>query len=409
MNLKFSLLISLSLSLLFSYFNIETIQGFGEKRNIEDPASLSMGNSWYFSGQTNGVSIKSNSTHWRNRLSQVSSSFSIRNNKFEKYSSQSQQVLNYLHFQFPIGKKQSFAFTLSPSTRINYHFSDSGLVDENIVFNDLVINSNQIYYGSGGITDMMLTYSTAINNDFSIGISWNIGFGSFTKIDTIEINNIISESYDEYNFNNIFTDIYQIRSTYNANSFNIGSLFSIPKIEVASSITFDYNLKINQKKDYFSNNSSYTEFLSTITNSTESGFNIREFGAGLNYKLSKSSGIIFEIHKNGTRSIDENFLLFSNLKEETHSLHFGTYKWIPTNNYKILNTLILRGGAFVEKSNNFLDMGLTIGSGFEYFNNSSFINMGCKFGMKKSKKFIVNNESYFEFIISFTSSDKWFK
>ena len=59
MNLKFSLLISLSLS--FSYFNTETIQGFGEKRNIEDPASLSMGNSWYFSGQTNGVSIKSNS------------------------------------------------------------------------------------------------------------------------------------------------------------------------------------------------------------------------------------------------------------------------------------------------------------------------------------------------------------
>ena len=407
MNFKLILLILLSFT--YSYFNTETIQGFGENRNMEDPASLSMGNSWYFSGHKNGISTKFTPTYWKTDLSQISSSFSIRNNKFEKYPNQSQQLLNYLHFQFPFGKKKSFAFSLSPSTRINYHFSDEGQDSENMVFIDQVINSNQIYYGSGGITDMILSYSAAVNDAFSIGVNWNVGFGSFTKIDTIEINNIISESYDQYNSNNIFTDIYQTRSTYNSNTFIISGLYSESDIEIASSLTLDFNMKINQKKDFFSNNNNYTEFLSTISNSSESGLNLREIGLGINYKLSKSSGCILEIHKNGKRKIENEFVLFGDLKDETHSFHIGTYKRIQTNNLKVLNTLVLRSGAYIEKSNNFLDLGLTLGSGFEYFNNTSIINIGCKFGLKKTNTFIVNNESYFEFIISFTSSDKWFK
>ena len=97
MNLKFSLSISLSLSFLIL---IQKRFKVLVKKEIWKIHLHFQWEFWYFSGKQMEF-IKSNSTHWRNRLSQVSSSFSIRNNKFEKYPGQSQQVLNYLHFQFP--------------------------------------------------------------------------------------------------------------------------------------------------------------------------------------------------------------------------------------------------------------------------------------------------------------------
>ena len=64
---------------------------------------------------------------------------------------------------------------------------------------------------------------------------------------------------------------------------------------------------------------------------------------------------------------------------------------------------------YFEKSNEYYDIGLTCGLGLEYFSNTSFVNLGFKFGFRNSNLIELNNEKYSEFIISFISSDKWFK
>ena len=71
--------------------------------------------------------------------------------------------------------------------------------------------------------------------------------------------------------------------------------------------------------------------------------------------------------------------------------------------------MILRTGGYCKKAIGYYDIGLTLGLGLEYLNNSSFINFGYKLGYRESKQIELKNEIYSEIIISFVSSDKWFK
>ena len=81
--MKIKLISLLFYSFLIANISTNSFQGLGENRVLQDPSMLALGNSWYFSGQTNGVAIKSTSTFWRTKFSQVSSSFSFINNKFD--------------------------------------------------------------------------------------------------------------------------------------------------------------------------------------------------------------------------------------------------------------------------------------------------------------------------------------
>ena len=392
--------------------NTNSYQGLGDSRSMQDPAMLGLGGSWYFSGQTNGISVGCSSTFWRSKLSQLSSSFSFINNKFDSYPSNNTQLLNYIHFQVPVGKNKSIAFSLTPSTRSNYYIKDEGLNDENILFNGEIINTDIIYYGQGGITDLKVSYSMAFSNNLSIGMNWDIGFGSFLKRDTLLINNIVVTDFNEYSYNNLYTDTFESRLLFKTNSFNINGLYTKNNFEFASSITFDYNLVITENKNYFSNNNFYngTEFLSNATNNKSSDFNLREIGIGFTYKLNKKSALNIELHNNSQRLIPQEYEIFGNLKNRTTSIHMGMFKWIPTKgDFNILNTIVLRTGAYHEKSKEFYDFGLTFGVGVEYFNNTSFINLGCKLGIRNSTLIELNNELYSEIIISIMSSDKWFK
>ena len=399
------------ISIIFSNINTNNIQGIGENRILQDPSMIALGNSWYFSGQTNGLAIKNIASHWRSSLAQISSSFSFINNTFDEYPKRGNQSLNYIHFQFPVGKNKSLGFSLTPSTRTNYHIIDEGLDSENILFNGEIINTDMIYFGKGGITDLMLSYSMLIENNISIGLSWNIGLGNLIMIDTLLTNNIIPSDYNEFIYNNLYTDTYESRYLFKSNSFNLNGLFTKNNIEIASSIILDYNLFIENSQNYFTNNNFYsgTEYLSNSFKSTNSGVNIREFGLGAAYKINKTIGLNFEIHQNNQRLVPYSFNIFNNNKEKVTSLHIGCFKWIPSTNYRILNTLILRSGAYFEKSTNLYDTGLTFGLGIEYLNNTSFVNLGYKFGFRNSTLIELRNERYSEFIISFISSDKWFK
>ena len=57
--------------MLLSNTNLNSLQGLGDNRGMQDPAMIALGDSWYFSGQTNGVAIMSTSTFWRSKFSQL--------------------------------------------------------------------------------------------------------------------------------------------------------------------------------------------------------------------------------------------------------------------------------------------------------------------------------------------------
>ena len=408
--IKIILLIIFHVSIVLG--NTNNYFGLGESRSMQDPAMLGMGGSWYFSGQTNGVSTGSSATFWRTKLSQLGSSFSFSTNKFENFPSQSVQSLNYIHFQFPVGKRKAIAFSLTPSTRVNYHINDRGLEDENILFNGEIIQTDLIYYGKGGITDLRISYSFEFENNLSFGIDWDIGFGSLLKRDTLIVNNIVVTDFNEFSYSNIYLDTYESRLLFRSNSFKINSLYDLDKLQISSSIAFDYELLIIENMNYFTNNNLYTgtEFLSTSSDSKKTNFNIRAFGVGFAYKLAKNSALNLEIHNNSGRLIPKKYQIFENSKESTSSLHLGFFKWIPSkSDFDILNTLVLRSGFYFERSRAFYDYGITLGIGLEYFNNTSMINLGCKLGSRNSESINLNNEVYSEFIISIVSSDKWFK
>ena len=398
--------------MLLSNTNLNSLQGLGDNRVMQDPAMIALGDSWYFSGQTNGVAIMSTSTFWRSKFSQLSSSFSFINNKFNNFSSQSDQMLNYIHFQFPFGENKSLGFSLTPNTRVSYHILDEGLDDENILFNGDIINTDLIYYAKGGITDLKISYSSLVLKNLSIGVSWDIGFGNLLKVDTLLINNLVVTDYNEFAYNNIYTDTYESRLVFKSNSFNINTLYTTNNLEFASSFTIDYNLDITENKNYFTNNNFYTgtEFLSNSTNENSSGFNLRNIGIGCSFKLNKKSALNFEMHHNNHRLVPEEFQIFNNIKMQTSSIHFGMFKWIPSkSDFNILNTIILRTGGYYEYSSEYFDFGVTMGIGLEYFNNTSIVNLGYKLGYRNSMLIELQNELYSEIIISFVSSDKWFK
>ena len=410
--MKIKLIILLFFAFLTANITTNSFQGLGESRVLEDPSMLALGGSWYFSGQTNGVAVKSTSTFWRTKFSQLSSSFSFISNKFDNFDFQSNQILNYIHFQFPIGENKSLGFSLTPSTRASYHFFDKGLDDENVLFNGEILNMDLIYYGKGGITDLKISYSSLVNKNFSIGFSWDIGFGNLLKRDTLLVNNLIVTDFNEFTYNNLYIDTYESRFVFKSNSFNVNGLYSTNNFELASSLTMDYNLVIDENKNYFTNNNFYTgtEFLSNSSYEQSTGINIRNFGLGCSYKLNKNSAINFEIHRNNQRLIPSDFELFNIKKMNTTSMHFGIFKWVPSkSDFNVLNTIILRSGWYYEFSKEYYDFGMTMGIGLEYFNNSSLVNLGYKLGYRNSMLIELNNELYSEFILSFVSSDKWFK
>ena len=62
-----------------------------------------------------------------------------------------------------------------------------------------------------------------------------------------------------------YLDTYESRLLCRANSFKINSLYDLDKLQISSSIAFDYELLIIENMNYFTNNNLYTgtEFLST--------------------------------------------------------------------------------------------------------------------------------------------------
>lgn len=408
------LLTSILFTVIFGQTNSLNIAGIGENRSFIDPGMTALGDSWYFSGQTNGVAINSVATHWRSDLSYISSSTSFSTVEFDDFSDQKSNLFNYLNINIPIGNKKTIGFGLTPKTRTGFYITDEHKDNENIYFNGDFISTEFKYHGKGGISELLISYSQAFSKNISGGIRWQVGFGNMFLIDSIITRILIPVDYNVFIYTSKFTDTYETKYKFRGNALNLSGLYSGKTLEIAASITLDQNMIIQTEQNYFTNRSVYTgtEFLSKAEHSYNTSFNLRSIGTGVAFKPQLDFGLVLEFHHSEDNSIPSNLYLFGNEKGQMNSLNAGVFKWIKNTRPGLWNTIILRGGIFgkniTKNAENYSDIGFTLGFGLEYFKRKSYLNFALKFGIRKNKIPELSGEKYGELVIGITSSEKWF-
>ena len=102
------------------------IYGAGENIQNNDPASLSLGNSLFFSGDSKNISTGSSSSLWRSALTQFSIHSGINILKSKQFPDQFYHNLTSFSLHFPVGNKKVFGFGL-PEPGVTFLFLTLGL------------------------------------------------------------------------------------------------------------------------------------------------------------------------------------------------------------------------------------------------------------------------------------------
>ena len=96
-----------------------SIYGVGEKIDNTDPASLAMGSSSFFSGNSKNISNGSPSSLWRSALTRFTIHSGFNYLSTNQFPDQHQQKLTSFSILFPVGNKKVIGLGLKPAYRTN--------------------------------------------------------------------------------------------------------------------------------------------------------------------------------------------------------------------------------------------------------------------------------------------------
>ena len=400
--------------------------GVGEKIHNSDPASLALGNSSFFSGNSKHISIDSPSSLWRSTLTRFSIHSGFNYLSTAQYPDQYQQNLTSFSILFPVGIKKVFGFGLQPtyrSNKLNITDEDFKFIGADESITGAPIAYKNTYVNDGGISELFLLYSQKLTHNISGGIKYSLLFGNqilndelYTydvEFDTsssggLLINEFVDNEdtlYAKAN-NGVMTEINKHRK-FSGSSISAEGRYADEKHE------FVINLMLNGKINVETTNQ-LTMVNSSTTNTFEnSATNLSSnFGLGYRYKILNNSGITVEIHNKSPFNIPENAAIFNIMPPREKSIHFGSYYQIRNSKIGYWNNLNIRGGAYAKNleftDGVFKDVGGTIGFGLEYLGNTQSIDFAFRFGRKDSRLIIGEYEEYISFHIGITTGEKWF-
>ena len=400
--------------------------GVGEKIHNSDPASLALGNSSFFSGNSKHISIDSPSSLWRSTLTRFSIHSGFNYLSTTQYPDQHQQNLTSFSILFPVGIKKVFGFGLQPtyrSNKLNITDEDFKFIGADESITGAPIAYRNTYTIDGGISELFLLYSQKLTHNISSGIKYSLLFGNqilndelYTydvEFDTsssggLLINEFVDNEdtlYAKAN-NGVMTEINKHRK-FSGSSISAEGRYADEKHE------FVINLMLNGKINVETTNQ-LTMVNSSTTNTFEnSATNVSsDIGIGYRYKILNNSGITVEIHNKSPFNIPENAAIFNIMPPGEKSIHFGSYYQIRNSKIGYWNNLNIRGGAYVKNldfsDGIFRDVGATFGIGFEYLGNTQSVDLAMRVGKKESRLFIGVYEEYISFQIGITTGEKWF-
>jgi len=404
--------------------------GVGEKTHNSDPASLALGNSSFFSGNSKHISIDSPSSLWRSALTRFSVHTGFNYLSTAKYPDQYQQNLTSFSILFPVGIKKVFGFGLQPiyrSNKLNITDEDFKFIGADESITGAPIAYKNTYAIDGGISELFLLYSQKLTHNISGGIKYSLLFGNQSSNDELYTYDVQFDTLSSGGLLiNEFVDnedtLYAIANYSGMTEINKYRKFSGSGISAEGRYAdekheFVINLMLNGKINVETTNqltmvNSYTTTTTVNTFENSATDFSSNFGLGYRYKILNNSGITVEIHNKSPFNIPENAAIFNIMPPREESIHFGGYYQIRNSKIGYWNNLNMRGGAYAKSleftDGVFKDVGGTIGFGLEYLGNTQSIDFAFRFGKKDSRLIIGEYEEYISFNIGMTTGEKWF-
>ena len=96
-----------------------SIYGVGEEIQNTDPASLALGNSSFFSGNSKNISTGSPSSLWRSALTRFTLHSGMNSMTNPQFPEQFHHNLTSFSLLFPVENKKVFGFGIKPVSRTN--------------------------------------------------------------------------------------------------------------------------------------------------------------------------------------------------------------------------------------------------------------------------------------------------
>ena len=407
-----------------------SIYGVGENIQNNAPASLSMGNSLFFSGNSKNISTGSPSSLWRSALTRFSIHSGMNVLKSTQFPQQYHQSLTSFSFLFPVGNKKVFGFGLQPVFRTNkldIRDADFQYIGVHESSTDLPIALKNNYSIDGGISEVFLEYSQKLYPHYSGGLKYSFLFGNqylddelYTydvAIDSISTGLILSEIVE--GSETLYAGaVHGMMTELNKSHKFSGSIFTVEGRYTGEKQEWVVRTSINSKIQVRTQNIQCIGLCidnsdpdTTIYKNSSSSI-LSELAIGYRYQLKNNSGITLELHKEYPFNIPANVALFNIMPPEENSIHFGSYYQIRNSKIGFWNNLNIKGGAYLKEldftGEKFLDYGGTLGLGIEYLGYSQSIDLALRAGKKESRVLDGGYEEYISFHIGIITGEKWF-
>jgi len=404
-----------------------SIAGFSQKTNsspysffgIGDPAALKSVEEIGM-GKTGGVLNSPYQLSFTNPASYASLLYTTYvfsgGNRVTKFSDEnisktsSHAGFTYLALGIPIRGNQGLAVGLQLNTSVGYSLLNTNYNEE-----DVLVQTNK-YTGTGGTNRFYMGYAYKLPFHLNIGVEAAYIFGG------------IDNSIHNRRLNVQYATIHKVESYVKGYEFKAGAYYSYPikdNIDFRAGASFTFGHTLNDKGD---------ESLYTVENNNDPNPKIiehlytRDYKATLTYPLKSviSVGVgklnkwfvgadytfMDGINSKGTIYDDQDYYKY--VKSNMFSVG-GSYtpKFNSISNY--LYRVTYRTGFYMNKSGLMIgdtqinDYGISFGVSLPVSLNISNLNMGIEIGNRGDNKGNLLEEKYFNFRLSLSLNDKWFR
>ncbi|AMC10749.1 hypothetical protein Lupro_05620 [Lutibacter profundi] len=392
--------------------------GIGDKNNINTVEQLSMGgigvafNDAYHLNFSNPAAVAFLSfTNYTLAFENINMSAKDGNDKQKAGTT----YLSYLAFGVPIGDKAGMSFGLLPNSSVGYSLVSSVFDNENI------LKEATLYNGDGGTNRVFLNFGYKAFKGFSVGLQGNYVFG---KIENSIINQQEGAS---------LATKYETRSNVKGYSLDVGFQYKTAlnkKVDLNLGASFELSNTIDTEGNEYLYSVSIASFESprdTILSVESVGYlkspvkTSLGIGVGKEYKWFIGADYSFQ---NALELQGSIFNSYSKIKYDKYSkMAIGGF-YIPKFNSisSYWERVTYRAGLKFEKTGLLVDavgngvdftavddFGISFGVGLPLSQQLSNINLGFEFGKRGKTTDGLVQENYFNFRLSLSLNDKWFK
>ncbi|NOZ09347.1 MAG: hypothetical protein GXO91_10835 [FCB group bacterium] len=408
MKIKYYFQVFLLAGILLGQNSSLALSGLGERVRGFDPAAAGIGNSQYFSGRANGVSLTALSSLWMSPLSRiyVSTSFGFVDSR--DLPAQQNQYFRNLSFIFPVGKQKAMTIGLKPATRADFYIHETLGSNPNVQFGDQYFTSITNYHAVGGLSGLYAGYASKIGENLSLGAQWTWSFGNLFQYDTLLTYSVTTDPLSgDVVYGNFASNVSTLQRThrFHGQTLALEGRFRAKKNEFVFSAMMQPHLTVTTNHRYGSIGDAPEEKYT-------SGLSLRSLGFGYSRVLGSTQGLTVEFHRIENENIPSSTAIFKTLSGTSNSLNLGYYKVFNNPRLSYWNTLNTRGGVYFIQLNKpagtYYDLGITLGIGIDYIKSKNAVDLALIFGQRSSEFEEFTGEKYVSLVLGFTAGEMWF-